>query len=68
MLVCDLNTVAGYLALKGGRLVTLASVAFDLTKHVKLDRLQQKDKTFQELLSTPEKPPEINSKQYLEHV
>mgnify|MGYP001792434717 CR=1 FL=1 len=57
LLVRDLNTIEGYLALKGGRIVTLASVTFDLTKHV---RLQQKDNTFQEVLSTPEKPPEIN--------
>ena len=36
LLVRDLSTLAGYLALKGGRLVTFASVTFDLTKHVSL--------------------------------
>ena len=72
LLVRDLSTFAGFLALKGGRLVTLASVTFDLTKHVKLGDRQQKDNTFQDTLSTSEqtydlhkKPLEIN---YLEHL
>ena len=71
LLVRDLSTFAGYLALKGGRLVTLASVTFDLTKHVKLWNHQQKDNTFQDVLGTfqdtlstsedpHEKPLEIN--------
>ena len=60
-----MNTVAGYLALKGDRLITLASVTFDLTKHVKLDQLKLKDNkfqdvwgTFQDTLSKPEDPHE----------
>ena len=67
LLVRDLSTIAGYLALKGGRFVTLASVTFDLTKHVKLDHLRRKNNKFQDVLGTPEqpsdpleKPPEIN--------
>ena len=51
LLVRDLSTFAGYLALRGGRLVTLASVTFDLTKHVKLGN-QEKDNTFQDILGT----------------
>ena len=35
LLIRDLSTFAGFLALKGGRFMTLASVTFDLTKHVK---------------------------------
>ena len=52
LLVRDLNAVAGYLALKGGRLVALANVAFDLTKHIKLDQLGQKYNKFQDVLGT----------------
>ena len=52
LLIRDLITFAGFLALKGGRLVTLASVTFDLTKHVKLGDHQQKDNTFQDVLGT----------------
>ena len=58
MLVRDLNIVAGYLALKGGRLVTLASVAFDLTKHIKLDQLGLKYNRFQDVLGTFQDTPE----------
>ena len=71
LLVRDLSMLAGFLALKGGRFVTLASFTFDLTKHIKLDHLGQKYNKFQDVLGTfqdtlstaeqpLEKPLEIN--------
>ena len=63
LLIRDLSTFTGFLALKGGRLVTPARVTFDLTKHVKLGDHQQKHNTFQDTEETSdphEKPLELN--------
>ena len=55
----ELRTFVGYLALNGGRFVALASALFVVAKHIKLGDYQQKHNTSQETSNMPEKPPEL---------
>lgn len=56
----ELSNFAGFLVLKGGRLVALASALFQVAKHVKLGTSKEVDNKIQELSSTTEQALEHN--------
>ena len=54
----ELSTIVGYLALNGGRFVALATVIFIIAKHVKFGGNQQKRNEHPAETQVPEEPTE----------